>query len=98
MEYAIRFVCGEKVETTVRLAPGAGVPHSKPALNIKMFSGENGSISGGTLSQRILAFVPKPPICISVSFGSLSTLSMFPVDKSISKLYPVSAYLIAFPL
>jgi hypothetical protein len=33
-----------------------------------------------------------------VSLGSVSTLSMFPRVRSISKLNPVSAYLIFLPL
>jgi len=81
----------------VRLAPGAGVPHKRPVPNMRRLSGEKGSVSGGTLSHNILALVPRPPRCSSVNFGSLSTLSMFPRDKSISKLKPVSPYLTFYP-
>ena len=49
-------------------------------------SGEKGSVSGGTLSHIILALVPKPPRYSSVSSGFVSTLSMFPLERSISRI------------
>jgi hypothetical protein len=84
--------------TTVRLALKAGVPLKRPLLNISRFSGSNGLTSGGTLSQWILTLVPRPPRWSSIILGSVSTRSMFPLAKSISKLYPVSAYLIFYHL
>ena len=39
-----------------------GFQFAKPALDaLNRFSGEKGSVSGGTLSHRILALVPSPP-------------------------------------
>ena len=57
----MRLVWGEKVFTAIRLAAGAGVPWSKPALKIKRLSGEKGSVSGGTRSNNNLAAAPCPP-------------------------------------
>jgi hypothetical protein len=39
-------VCGEMVETMVRLQPMAGVPHKSPVPNMSRLSGEKGAISG----------------------------------------------------
>src|SRR6185369_14518747 len=61
-------------------------------------SGANGSVSGGTLSNRILAAMPCPPRYSSVSLASVSTFWIRPVDRSTSRLNPVSAYFIYGPL
>ena len=61
IEKAMSPVCGEMVETTVRLQPITGVPTRRPVAKMRRFSGEKGSTSGGTLSHRILALVPRPP-------------------------------------
>ena len=53
-------------EIIVLFAPGAAVPHSNPALKISRLSGENASVSGGTLSHKSFALVPKPPRYFSV--------------------------------
>jgi hypothetical protein len=61
MENAVNPVCGESVETIVRLHPGAGVPARRPVPKINRFSGSKGSTSGPTRSHMILALVPRPP-------------------------------------
>jgi hypothetical protein len=76
----------------VRLAPGAKVPVRRPTPKINRLSGEKGTVSGETLSQNSLVVVPLPPKYVSFNSESLSLLSIFAEDKSISRSNPALAY------
>ena len=61
---------------------GRGRPVKGPAANIRMLSGERGSIPLGSSVQRVYIAKPLPPIKFLAIFGSRFSISAFFLVRS----------------